>query len=355
MTELSLLIVGSNNRDTGGIYNYIPNQVEHLPRDVDVSVYDIGAPEGSGTLWFLKVFVLALVDAVEFVFQPKADVVHVHTSHAFSFYRSSFYVLFVALVWRRPVVMHVHGSSFDEFADTDSMPLRLYQALVYGATDRVIVLSDYWHEALGRHIPHRKLRVVPNAVDPSIYHPRFDADPPRIVFISDLLERKGIRELVRAIDELAESPDLEFEAVFAGKGPLADEVQALADRHDEVTYLGYVTEAEKREMLEGGSIYVLPSHAEGLPIAMLEAMAGGNAVVSTTVGAIPEVITEDHGLLVEPGDADALRAAIEELVRDPERTVELGRNNAELVAERYSWDVAVEKLMECYRELHRGQ
>lgn len=353
MGELSVLIVGPNDRKNGGIQNYITNQFEHLPPEVDGSVYDIGVPEGTGKLWFLQSFVLALLDAVRFAFQSRPDVVHVHTSQGFDFYRASFYVLFASLVWRRPVVLHVHGSLFDEFADTGSVLLRSYQGVVFRSADRMIVLSQYWYDELGRHVPREKLVIIPNAVDSTIYEPSFDPDRPTIVFVGDLLERKGIPELIDVIDDLAEVADLEFRVTFAGKGPLSEDVQALADRHEEVSYLGFVSEAEKQEMLEQGSIFVLPSHGEGLPIAMLESMAAGNAVVSTTVGAIPEVITADHGILIEAGDTTALREAIEELVRSPERTVDMGKNNAELVAEHYSWDAAAESLLDCYRELHR--
>jgi len=70
---------------------------------------------------------------------------------------------------------------------------------------------------------------------------------------------------------------------------------------------------KKRDLLAEGTIFVLPSYAEGLPIAILEAMAAGNAIVSTSVGSIPEVITEKRGRIVKPGDPDALFAELQSL------------------------------------------
>lgn len=352
MGSLELLIVGSNNKPTGGIQRYIPNQLEHIPDDISASVYDIGAPGGSGPLWFLKVTLLALLDAAKFPLRSRPDVAHVHTSHAFSFFRSSFYVLFISYIWRRPVVLHIHGSAFDEFAETDSRLLSFYQSIVFSATSRVIILGDYWYEEMSQYIDEQKLVIIPNAVAPEKYDPTFGSGTPSIVFISDLMARKGVYEIIEAIDGINESSDFDFTVELGGLGSLSNEFQSLANRHANVTYHGYVSEEKKRELLNEGIIYLLPSYAEGLPIAMLEAMAGGNAIISTNVGSIPEVINEENGIIINPGDANALKKAIRSLLEDPEKVVQMARANRVLVSEKYSWDEVMEQLVECYEELN---
>jgi glycosyltransferase involved in cell wall biosynthesis len=97
-------------------------------------------------------------------------------------------------------------------------------------------------------------------------------------------------------------------------------------------------------------VFVLPAHAEGLPIAMLEGMAGGNAIVSTTVGSIPEVVDERSGILIEPGDVEGLTDAIGELIASPERTGRMARRNRELIEAEYSWATATDRLEEMYAE-----
>jgi glycosyltransferase involved in cell wall biosynthesis len=142
--------------------------------------------------------------------------------------------------------------------------------------------------------------------------------------------------------------DAEFRVTIAGKGPLSEEVEELASRHQHVTYAGYISEAEKRRLLASGAVFVLPTYAEGLPIAMLEGMAGGNAIVSTAVGSIPEVIGEENGTLVEPGDADGLADALEDMLRSPDRTEQMARRNRELIEEKYSWAEATDQLERAY-------
>lgn len=348
-----LLIVGTLGG--GGIHQYVEQQYQHLDT-VDASVYDmVSDPKGEGLWWLLTSIVASVWAAVRFPFRSPPDVVHVHTSHRYSFYRSTFYVLYASVVWNRPVVLHVHGSSFDRFVTTNSWFVNRIQSLVFGACDRIIVLSPYWEEVLSTRVPEEKIRVLPNAIDPSGYSPDFETDPQHVVFVSNLVERKGVTELTGAIEDLLDGNErldpADVRISIAGSGPLAGDIEELADRYDAVEYLGYVSEREKRALLDSGSIFVLPAYAEGLPIAMLEGMAGGNAIVSTTVGSIPEVIDEENGLLIEPKNTTRLSDALATLIADPERTEEMGRANRQLVTETYSWDTAQRTLQEIYSEL----
>jgi len=352
-TPLDLLIVGTFGG--GGIHQYIDEQVGRFSPAVSVSVYEMATRlTDGGPVDFLSAMVHSLRAAAGFPFRERPDAVHVHTSHRFSFYRAAFYVLVAAYVWQRPVVLHVHGSSFDEFVRTDDVGVRWLQSVVFDASDRILVLSDYWKDVLASRVPEEKLRVYPNAVDPDAYDPDYGADPPHLVFVSNLIRRKGVEELVAALDALADRP-VRFRASVAGDGPLSEDVEALAARHDAVEALGYVSEREKRDLLNGGSVFVLPTYAEGLPIAMLEGMAGGNAVVSTSVGSIPEVIDEGGGVLVEPGRADLLADALQRLVETPDETERMGRRNRALIEEEHAWDRIISRLERLYtHELSAG-
>lgn len=346
-----LLIVGTLGG--GGIHQYVEQQYQALNGSVDASVYDMmSEPKGAGVWWMITSTLASLLAALRFPFRSPPDIVHVHTSHRFSFYRAAFYVLWASSVWNRPVILHIHGSSFDEFVMTDSWLVSRIQSLVFDACDRVIVLSPYWHDVLSTRVDEKKLRVLPNAIDPSEYTPTFGGEPPHIVFVSNLVERKGVHELVDAVEAIVVDQDVRVS--IAGSGPLTETVEGLADQYDAVDYLGYVSEEDKRALLESGSIFVLPAYAEGLPIAMLEGMAGGNAIVSTTVGSIPEVIGEENGILVEPGDAEQLTEALTTLVSLPEQTEQMGRENRQLTRNTYSWAAAKKTLHDIYAGLPSG-
>jgi glycosyltransferase involved in cell wall biosynthesis len=340
-----LLIVGTQG--VGGIGQYTREQHRHLVGKLRVTTHDIGNVSTDSICSSIMSILDILLKFSIFIARSPPDIVHVHTSHYFSFYRAGFYALFAAHVWNRPVVLHIHGSSFDAFVSTESTLIRSYQSAVFDAADEIIVLSEYWRKTLRPHTDEETLTVIPNAVDIGDYTPLYEGGVPHIVFISNIIKSKGISELVTAVNNLARS-NHEFRVSVAGKGPLSDHAETLAADHENVEYLGYISEAEKQELLSKSSIFVLPSCAEGLPIAMLEAMAGGNAIVSTTVGSIPEVIDEENGILVEPGNADQLADALAELVTNPERVVMMSQTNREAAEREYAWSVVAERLLRTY-------
>jgi glycosyltransferase involved in cell wall biosynthesis len=345
MRDTELLIVG--RQGPGGIGQYISEQRRHLAGELHVSAHKSGAFSTDGVLAFIHSVLTILWNALSYAIRSPPDIVHVHSSHRFSFYRAGYYVLFSKYVWKRPVVLHIHGSSFDKFVSTESRLVQRYQSVVFDAADEIIVLSEYWKDTLAARTDEEKLTVIPNAVDADDYVPAFEDSVAHVVSVSNQIPRKGVVELAEAVETLTDR-DLDFRLSIAGKGPLSQHAERLAANYDSVEYLGYVSESKKHELLGTGSIFVLPSHAEGLPIAILEAMAAGNAIVSTTVGAIPEVIGKENGVLVEPREADQLADALAQLIADPERTAEMGRANRTAVTQQYAWSTVTEELLRTY-------
>lgn len=348
MVDVDLLVVGPANRTTGGIARFLSEQCSRLPDDVGVRVYDGGTTPGNATGTVLRTVLLTVLAVVAFPFRRRPDVVHVHTSHGLAFYRASWYVLVAGLLWRRPVVVHVHGSSFDDFAESEGPVDRAVQRVTFGVADRVIALSEGWREVLAGRVDASKIVVVPNAVDPDEYDPSYGSDPPVVAFVSNHIERKGIREFVRAVDALDEGS---VRVRIAGAGRLSGLAAELARESPDVEYLGFVSEEKKREIIGEASLYVLPTYAEGLPIALLEGMAGGNAVVTTDVGAIPEVLDDESGWIVPPGDVEALTDALRAFARDPAAAADMGRHNREIVESRYAWPVVIDRLADVYRSV----
>lgn len=333
----------------GGIQQYVEQLVPRLGDRADVRVYDMYSdPKGSGVFWAVSSILRSTLAMVRFPFRSAPDVAHVHTSHAFSFLRASIYVFMIALFWRCPIILHIHGSSFDDFVATESRLLARFQRAVFDRCDHVVVLSRYWQAVLEPTIGAEKVEVIPNAVDVDTYSPQYGPSAPRIAFVSNLIDRKGVREFVEGIDHLYGTLSSPFEVCIAGDGPRRNLVEDLEAKHDAVEYLGYVTEDEKRDLLQSASIFVLPTHAEGLPFAVLEAMAGGNAIVSTRVGAIPELIGDDGGVLVDPGDVDALVRGMRQLITAPTRTKQMGRRNRAIVRASFDWSTVAEDVLDLY-------
>jgi glycosyltransferase involved in cell wall biosynthesis len=346
---VDVLIVGPSRSGGGGVNRYITEQCRHLPSQVRTRVYSVATPSKGGWLWFCFGVIVALKQMLLFPLRTRPDIVHVHSSHWHSFYQSSWYVLFASVVWRRPVVLHVHGSGFDTFLETESTLVRLLQSVVFDASDVVVALSESWADLIERYVEPEKVTVLHNAVEISVYEPSFSVSPVQISFVSNHVRRKGVEELVNAVERLVDERPVEI--TIAGKGPLSHLVEDLATSRPEVNYVGFVSEERKREILEESTVYVLPTYAEGVPIAILEAMAGGNAIVSTEVGGIPSIVDDDNGVLVKPGDDVVLADAIRSLLDDPQRVESMARESRYRVESAHSWDDVSDKLVTLYYSL----
>ncbi|HET7717479.1 MAG TPA: glycosyltransferase family 4 protein [Bauldia sp.] len=281
----------------------------------------------------------------------RVDLLHVHLSVRGSTYRK----LILAALARRmrlPYVVHIHGSRFDTFwIEAGPRLARAIDRLLVSSA-AVIVLGDYWATFVAEHAPKAASRIVvlPNATAMSSARRRRGNDKVHIVFLGALGERKGTPQLIAALGNMADRPD--WTATIAGNGAVEDSREAVARLGiaDRVAIPGWLDPDAVRGLIEGADVFVLPSFAENLPMSVLEAMACGTAVVATPVGAIPDVIVDgSNGLLVPPGDVDALTKAIRKLLDDPDLRQRLGEAALETHRERYNIEGYVVRLAAIWR------
>ena len=164
-------------------------------------------------------------------------------------------------------------------------------------------------------------------------------------------KRKGTYDLIDAV-EMAVRENSEIFICLAGDGEV-DKVRSLIEekgleRHIQAP--GWIDGEEKLEYLKKAATLVLPSYYEGLPMAILEGMAGGKAILSTTVGAIPEVVAEENGILVEPGDVAGLAQGLLRLSSDTQMLETMSRKNMEKAQECFSISQIHKQLAEYYRQ-----
>lgn len=256
-------------------------------------------------------------------------------------------------------VLHLHD--YDYATDVKRRPAwqRKQIAAMFRGAYRVVVLGakdrDFMIGQLG--VREDRVVVLPNSVpDPLPGAPHhansrtpvlglhYDAPPEhppehplRILFLGRLSARKGVPELLSALSRPALA-DLAWEAVLAGDGPVDGYRKVASDLGlvARVTMPGWLAEHEVRALCATADILVLPSHAEGLAMAVLEGLSHGLAVVTTRVGAHDEVIVEGvNGLFVPVGDVDALATALRALLCDPDLRHRLARGGRATFAERF--------------------
>jgi glycosyltransferase involved in cell wall biosynthesis len=249
-------------------------------------------------------------------------------------------------------VIHLHGAQFHEYYRGVGAFQRAQIDRMFRDAARVIVLGSVWRDfvAASFHLPETRILVLPNAS--AARPPRgAEAVPPEILFLGRLGERKGVPVLIKALGLLAAS-GLDWRAVIAGDGdaaPYRAEVERLGLKA-RVTLPGWLGEAETHAHLSRAALLVLPSEAEGLPMAVVEAFAWGLPVVSTPVGSTSDILHDGvEGLLVPVGDVEALARALQRLIADPELRHQLGANARTFFARNLDFGPYLEKLTDCWR------
>ena len=204
-------------------------------------------------------------------------------------------------------------------------------------------------------VPRSHMALIPCGIDTERFSPAGEKlDPPHVVCVARLEPVKNHTLLLQACVRL-QSRKVRFRCVLLGDGITRDSV--LAERAQlglecVVAMPGAVAQAEVCTWLRQAAVAVLPSNSEGMPVSLMEAAACGIPVVATTVGGIPEMVTDrETGRLTPPGDADAMADALQELLLSPELRERMGRAARARAVERFSVIHQVNLLMAVWTDV----
>jgi glycosyltransferase involved in cell wall biosynthesis len=311
----------------------------------------VATHRGTGPAERLAVYCLALWRLTWWSLRGRGRVVHVHATVRGSMLRKSFVVLLAGTL-RRRVVLHMHSGPGDVvFERTKLGPLRVALfRLMFRRADVVLAVSAASAAALAETYGAREVVVVPNPAPevPALPLPE-DGDSPTALYVGGFANRvKGGDELLAALAH----PELAgLKAVLAGPGELPPSGRELLADRPRLEWRGWLAEEEREEALRGAAIFVLPSTSEGLPMALLEAMAWGRAIVATAVGGVPDVLSDgEDALIVPPSDPAALAAALARLTGDAGLRGRLGPAARER-ARRLNAEEVTDRLDRIYRDL----
>lgn len=283
----------------------------------------------------------------------KPDVVHLHTSHAHALgaWAARFAHKPVVIVSRR-VDFSIYRRSF----------LRLNGWKYRQGLDRIVCVSEAVRNVLlSDGLSPERLRVVRSAIDPVRVRSATPVDVrarlglpagcPLVLAVGALVEHKGHRHLVDSLPALRRAvPGVRV--VIAGEGPLRADLEAqAANLHaaDSLVLAGQVTDLPG--WLHRVDVFVMPSVEEGLGTSALDAMAAGLPVVASNAGGLPEMVRNgEEGLLVPPGDPQALAAALASVLLDPKRRRHMAEAAHRRVDEAFHVDRMVDETIAVYEE-----
>lgn len=239
---------------------------------------------------------------------------------AYFVYPQGFAAVVAAAQLRVPAVVGVVGSDLRRMNGTF---IRLLIAKAIRQAAFVTTVSEeLQRRAIARGAKPEHVRTVHDGCDAEIFHPgdraaarrqlQVSADAELVVFVGSLIPLKGIKELLEATAMLApKRPNLRV--VCIGEGPYASAFRrraAKADIAEHVRFIGGKSPEEVAEWMTAADVFCLPSHSEGIPDVIIEALNCGRPVVATDVGGVPELVTAKCGILVLPKDPRRLAKAL---------------------------------------------
>jgi glycosyltransferase involved in cell wall biosynthesis len=350
MTDKRPLIVCPNPIDsTGGLDAVVSTwQVEFTKRAVSPDyLYTTRATMKRGRRAFEAKQFLRFSKRLLTGQQP--SLVHVHVGSGGSFLRKSVYIE-LAIKRGIPTVIHIHGlTQLINYYGNKPIQRRRFLKLLKQAS---LILS-----VSGRNAPIIEAWAPGQFSIETLYNPPKRDNIPlvqcpkpgvtTITFLGQFVRRKGIWELLDSATELRKAfPSCRL--IMAGDGPeLADFRAEVAKRNLEgfISLPGWVVGHERLNILKETDIFCLPSHSEGFPMSIVEAMIMGIGIVATDVGGIPEAVTDQkHALLTPVGDSAQLTKALLHLLSDSEYRAQLGRSAKERAESEISPDAIMTQL-----------
>lgn len=230
--------------------------------------------------------------------------------------------------------------------------------LIWKSSTKTVALSNGLKDIASKTYPTLNFDVVYNGIDTTIFkrlERKNESDNVKLICVSRLLKRKGIHHLLLALSQMYLN---NVELLIVGTGNFEDVLKRLTAKlnlNKYISFYGYCDNNKLPELYGDADIFVLPSLAEAFGIVFAEAMACGLSIIGTTTGGIPEVVRNgENGILVQPGNVNELKTALEKLINNKELRKTMGAESIKIVQENFIWNKIAKDYLRIYEDVKRA-
>lgn len=351
MNKKKILIIGpSPTKSKGGMATVIK---EMLSSDILSENYQLDLHESyrDGNLIYRILFSIYSFFKFLCVYK-KYDIFHIHMASYGSTFRKEFYMNFLYKK-NKKIILHIHGAEYIKFYNKLSTTHKEKVKKIWKKATYIIVLSEQWKKDFENIFDNKNIVVINNGINiDNLKEGRSEVTKYQnnLLLLGRLGKRKGAYDLIKAIENIvSEFPNMRL--YMAGDGEIEKVRNIVLEKQldKNIIIVGWANFNKKIELLKKCSTVVLPSYNEGLPMTILEGMAIGKIIISTNVGGIPEVVKNgENGIILEPGDIEALSNAMKKVMSSRDFIESCSRNNIKKIKENFSMDTMHNKIKELY-------
>lgn len=351
---MKVLMIGNHQNVKGGITSVISQILNYEWERDKIDMKFIPIYIEGGNFKKISFFIYAYVKIFFALLIYKPDVVHMHMSYRGSFHRK-FYIHKLCKIFKKKDIIHLHGSEFKKWYEetTDKNKFNIRKLL--RECDCMIVLGEEWERRIQLIEPRTNTKILRNTVKIPEEDIKWNSKPFQILYLGVLIKRKGVKDLLNAINILYNDYGVkDIRVVIAGSGEEEEELKEITEKlglQDCVFFNGWTTGNEKIKLIKESQALVLPSYNEGMPIAILEAMSYGMPIIATQVGDIREQVLEnENGYLISPGSVELLANRIT-LLLDKDKFTAFSKKSKEIAIEKFSDEIYFKNLNKLYLEI----
>lgn len=281
---------------------------------------------------------------------PEVEIIHIHSSRGWILYNDLKLASYIRSISNVRIFFSIHFADVDEILSHYKTYRKKEIKIINESIDKLIVLSKKTQkefEILGIqkdkmsvlytfHSFEKKDETVDDSKNNSL----------NLLFVGSLDYRKGIIDLVHALKKVDGSLSLDICGSYTNS-QIKKEIKSAVLNDPRIVFHGYIKNREKEKLYRKADILILPSYAEGMPIVIMEALHFGCAIISTNIGAIPEIIRDGNGILISPGSIDELVNAIVFYMNNPNELFDTKTNNL-VLSEQFSINENIMQLCRIY-------
>lgn len=288
--------------------------------------------------------------------EKKLKLLHIHSSAGPALWEKALFIAAGKFFGKR-VILHLHGGRLVPFWNEAGNSKKIIIRKILDSCDAVIVLSTGGRSFVEREIgSSSRVSVLPNSVESVAGEALPSADGVTFLYVGHLKAEKGLLDLLHAFRECGNLTRHAIRLKIMGGGDTDENEMIVKNAYaaaglSGVSFVGVLTGADKWREFFTSDVFVLPSHSEDMPMTILEAMACGLPVISTSVGSIPEVVEDGrNGYLVASRDFSSLAEMMARLADHCDIRQSMSMANRQKVRDQYSFERFQDGLEKVYRD-----